>query len=78
MENTIYCLFTEYYDGYGFGRYYFFKNEKDFKEKNCKNAFLSISSIELEDIFCSMDNLLKEMKLEEYKVIYSYALIDRF
>lgn len=78
MEKTIYCLFTEYYDACGFGRYYFFKNEKDFREHNCKNAFLDISSRELEDIFCGMDNFLKEMKLKDCKVIYSYALISRF
>lgn len=78
MEKTIYCLFTEYYDGWGFGHYYFFKNEKDFKEHNCKNAFLDISSINLDDLFCGMDTFLKENKLTECKIIYSYALVNRF
>ena len=72
MENTIYWLFNEY-DPYGFGHYYFFKYEKDLKERNFNNAFLDISSTELEDIFCSMDNFLKSMKLEEFNVIYSYS-----
>lgn len=72
MEKTIYCLFNEY-DPYGFGHYYFFKYEKDLKEKNYSKAFLNISSIELEDIFCNMDNYLKSMGLQDFNVIYSYS-----
>lgn len=72
MEKTIYCLFNEY-DPYGFGHYYFFKYEKDLKEKNLNNAFLDISNIELEDIFCDMDNFLKSMGLQDFKVVYSYT-----
>lgn len=72
MEKTIYCLFNEY-DCYGFGHYYFFKYEKDLKEKNFDNAFLNISSIELEDLFYNMDNFIKSMELEDLNIIYSYS-----
>ena len=72
MKKTIYCLFNEY-DPYGYGHYYFFKNEKDLKEKNYNNAFLNISSNELEDIFYNMDNYLKAMELQDFKVIFSYS-----
>lgn len=72
MEKTIYCLFNEY-DSYGFGHYYFFKYEKDLKEKNLENAFLNISSNNLEDIFGNMDNFLESMELQDFNVIYSYS-----
>ena len=72
MEKTIYCLLEEY-DCFGFGHYYFFKYEKDLKEKNYNNAFLDISTSELEDLFYNMDNFLKSMHLQDFKVIYSYT-----
>ena len=72
MEKTIYCLFNEY-DAYGFGHYYFFKYEKDLKEKNLENAFLNISSNNLEDLFGNMDNFLESMELQDFNVIYSYS-----
>lgn len=72
MEKTIYCLFNEY-DAYGFGHYYFFKHEKDLKEKNFNNAFLDIASTELDDIFSNMDNFLKSMGMQDFNIIYSYT-----